>query len=201
MRTALSSTWKRSSMPKTHPRSANSYRLQWCFLFFITTSKMYQFLWKRNIPAKQDLWLHDKREALDSVTRTEAHLQLCPVITSPQCRDSPVRQIHHQIQRGNIAPSRCTTPRKHGTASGRRKHRYIHTYLVFMPSSIFEFRRGIHDSPSVIYHPTEKVRIRSVFSGRQRINPLYFIIFFTLICTCQSQYLVFKPTPWGKEKK
>lgn len=30
-----------------------------------------------------------------------------------------------------------------------------------MPSTIFEFRRAVHDSPSVNYHPTEKLRIRS----------------------------------------
>lgn len=30
-----------------------------------------------------------------------------------------------------------------------------------MPSPIFEFRRAVHDSPLVIYHPTENLRIRS----------------------------------------
>lgn len=38
------------------------------------------------------------------------------------------------------------------------------TYLVFMPSPIFEFRCAVHGSPSVIYHPTENLRIRSARS-------------------------------------
>lgn len=35
------------------------------------------------------------------------------------------------------------------------------TYLVFMPSPIFEFRRAVHGSPSVFYHPTENLHISS----------------------------------------
>lgn len=44
------------------------------------------------------------------------------------------------------------------------------TYLVFMPSPIFEFRRAVHGSPSVIYHPTENVHIWSARSFQATEN-------------------------------
>lgn len=53
------------------------------------------------------------------------------------------------------------------------------TYLVFVPSPIFEFRRAVHDSPSVIYHPTVKLRIdppaRSRRQGILKKKTLFFL--------------------------
>lgn len=54
----------------------------------------------------------------------------------------------------NPAWRRCTKRLRH---SSRRQT----TYLVFMPSPVFEFRRAVHDSPLVIYHTTENLPIRS----------------------------------------
>lgn len=93
------------------------------------------------------------------------------------------REAHHQIQRGNTAASRCTTPHNSNNnnnsnlkkKSPQIEWRMCGTYLVFMPSSIFEFRRAVHDSPSVIYHHTKNRRIESAcVSGRQGISPLFF---------------------------
>lgn len=92
------------------------------------------------------------------------------------------REAHHQIQRGNTAASRCTAPHNSNNnnnsnlkKSPQIEWRMCGTYLVFMPSSIFEFRRAVHDSPSVIYHHTKNRRIESAcVSGRQGISPLFF---------------------------
>lgn len=90
---------------------------------------------------------------------------------------SPVQRFardpHHQTQRDNTAPSRCTTPHKHITQLW-----VGWTYLVFMPSSIFEFRRAVHDSPLVIYHPTENLCIKSAcLSQAIKNKPALFWVF------------------------
>lgn len=52
------------------------------------------------------------------------------------------------------------------------------TYLVFMPSPIFEFRCAVHGSPSVIYHPTENLRIQSARSRLCSTEPILLLWFF-----------------------
>lgn len=47
-----------------------------------------------------------------------------------------------------------------------------------MPSPIFEFRCAVHGSPSVIYHPTENLRIRSACSRLCYTEPSLLLGFF-----------------------
>lgn len=81
-----------------------------------------------------------RRDQTCQSTRLQARSALCRIFPEPHCTQG-----------------RCTTDREFACWCRR-------TYLVFMPSSIFEFRCAVHGSPSVIYHPTENLRIRSACS-------------------------------------
>lgn len=57
-----------------------------------------------------------------------------------------------------------------------------------MPSPIFEFRRAVHDSPSVMYHPPENVRIRPACVFQATENQAAGSKSLPVICPT--------PTPW-----
>lgn len=110
-----------------------------------------------------------------------AHLQLL----SLQCSDSPERHI---TKFSVVTLQQADAPLLiiiiiiivffFFKKSPQIEWRMCGTYLVFMPSSIFEFRRAVHDSPSVIYHHTKNRRIESAcVSGRQGISPLFLSLY------------------------
>lgn len=77
------------------------------------------------------------------------------------------------LSRATLRHRRCTINQEFACRCRR-------TYLVFMPSPIFEFRCAVHGSPSVIYHPTKNLRIRSACSRlcyTEPSLPLWFFLF------------------------
>lgn len=75
------------------------------------------------------------------------------------------------LSRATLRQRRCTINQEFACWCRR-------TYLVFMPSPIFEFRCAVHGSPSVIYHPTENLRIRSACSRLCYTEPSLLLGFF-----------------------
>lgn len=118
--------------------------------------------------------LRDLRLGLDTIIGIEesepeesgkAHLQ--PLFSCAEIRPRATSP--------NSAWQHCTKQMHHSSHTHIAQLCVVWTYLVFMPSPIFEFRRAVHDSPSVIYHPTENLCIRSacLFQARENKPALF----------------------------
>lgn len=100
------------------------------------------------------------------------------------CRES---QESHTMKLVVIALRQADAP----LLTSTQRNCTLSEYLVLMPSPIFEFWRGVHGSPSVIYHPTENLRICSaclfqVPGKRKTCSSLFWV------STCDLDYSIEK---------